>query len=290
MKYILPLICAALVVTGCKSDDEQMAHMKFSFEFDETLPRLNNLGEEAAVPDSHGTQHPTIKEMSAHYIELAQGKFTQLGQGLVVYKAPEVEVNGEMAVDFDKSKKASEFQEFLTIPISDLTPGTYEWVRVSLTYQLMDVKFRYQNPDLSIDGIYDGRIASFVGFNTFINSHTLKDSVFTVNDAKKQGYWAFETQIEGFGAVSSGESAKTTVVNPIQSTSPIPPGSCVVTGKLATPLVITGNETEDINLVLAFSINGSIEWVDNTKDGKWEPGAGEKLVDMGLRGLHPKVK
>ncbi|MFT7299068.1 MAG: hypothetical protein ACI9WO_001890 [Sphingobacteriales bacterium] len=79
-------------------------------------------------------------------------------------------------------------------------------------------------------------------------------------------------------------------LNNLGEEAAIPPGSCVVKGKLTTPLIITGNETEDINLVLAFSINGNIEWVDNTKDGIWEPGAGERLVDMGLRGLHAKVK
>jgi hypothetical protein len=64
----------------------------------------------------------------------------------------------------------------------------------------------------------------------------------------------------------------------------------VVTGKLAKPLVILGNETDDVDVVLAFSINNSLEWQEVNFDGKFEPGAGENIVDMGLRGLHPRIK
>jgi hypothetical protein len=54
--------------------------------------------------------------------------------------------------------------------------------------------------------------------------------------------------------------------------------------------VITGNETNSINLVLAFSINNSFEWKEVNVDGKFEPTAGETVEDMGLRGLHPYVR
>jgi hypothetical protein len=52
-------------------------------------------------------------------------------------------------------------------------------------------------------------------------------------------------------------------------------------------LVITGNETEDIYVTLSLSTNNSFEWVDTNPDGKWEPIAGEQVVDMGLRGMIP---
>jgi len=57
--------------------------------------------------------------------------------------------------------------------------------------------------------------------------------------------------------VSKGDGAGVTVVNPINSTSSVPAGSCVVTGQLATPIVITGNETSGKSIMLAFSINNS---------------------------------
>jgi len=36
-----------------------------------------------------------------------------------------------------------------------------------------------------------------------------------------------------------------------------------------------------------LSINKSIEWTEVVVDGKYEPSAGENVVDMGLRGLIP---
>jgi hypothetical protein len=77
------------------------------------------------------------------------------------------------------------------------------------------------------------------------------------------------------------------VPNPIFATSPIPQGSCVVTGAFTQPLVITGNETQDIVVTLSLSTNNSFEWVDSTPDGKWQPEVNEQVVDMGLRGLIP---
>jgi hypothetical protein len=71
--------------------------------------------------------------------------------------------------------------------------------------------------------------------------------------------------------------------------SPIPQGSCVVTGQFENGLTITGDETEDVTVTLSFSVNQSFEWTEINTDGKFEPSAGEELVDMGLRGLKPMV-
>lgn len=82
----------------------------------------------------------------------------------------------------------------------------------------------------------------------------------------------------------------TTVPNPLAATSPIPAGSCVVTGQFVNPLVIAGNETADVDLILSLSINKSFEWIEVNNDGMFEPLAGETVVDMGLRGLIPSRK
>jgi hypothetical protein len=79
------------------------------------------------------------------------------------------------------------------------------------------------------------------------------------------------------------------VPNPISSTSPVPAGSCVVTGSFDTPFTITGNETQDINCTMSLSTNKSFEWYDANQDGKYEPTAGDYPTDMGLRGLKPII-
>jgi hypothetical protein len=63
-----------------------------------------------------------------------------------------------------------------------------------------------------------------------------------------------------------------------------------VTGAFAQPLVITGNETEDIVITLSLSSNQSFEWQDGNGNGIFEPGLPEAVVDMGLRGLIPIVE
>ena len=297
MKLWMTAAVLALVTLACKKDDEpenETPQLKFSLEFDETLPRLGNFGEEVAVAPGNAAQHPDMKEVSLHYIELAPDSLTPLNSGAVVYTGSETTAGGINAVNFDEAARGGNGEVITSVNLSTLPPGTYNWLRVSLTYQKYDIDFMYNDPPYFDNADLEGTLASFVGFNTYISSHTVKDSVVTVNDDKLQGYWALETSGSAggvsFGSVTEGDGAGVTVVNPINATSPIPEGSCVVTGKLTEPLVITGNETEDIEIVLAFSINNSFEWEEVNADGKFEPAAGETVVDMGLRGLHPRKK
>jgi hypothetical protein len=104
-----------------------------------------------------------------------------------------------------------------------------------------------------------------------------------VNDDKLQGYWAFESN----GAMVKGQApaGATTVVNPLFASSPIPAGSCLVTGAFDAPLVISGNETEDVTVILSVSTNNSFEWTDPDGNGQYDPIDGDVPVDMGLRGM-----
>ena len=98
-----------------------------------------------------------------------------------------------------------------------------------------------------------------------------------------------EAHVPGFGFVTTGlaPAGATTGPNPLCATSPVPAGSCVVTGQFATPLVITGSETSDINIVISLSTNKSFEWIDTNGNGLYEPTLGEQVVDMGIRGMIP---
>jgi hypothetical protein len=296
---------AALVVglSACtKSESDSAANLQFRLKFDVTQARLNNVGQPAPLPAGHAAQTPTFRQMSLHYIELAPNALTLLGQGAIVYKAPETTAGGDNAVDFDQAKKAGDNEIFTTISLRDVPPGTYEWVRASVTYQNYDVRFNIRNVS-AVGDLLDqqGTVASFVGFNTYIKSVTPRTKVLQVNDDKRQGFWAFETNLSGayaaYNNLSSGEApaGSTTVVNPLFATSPIPAGSCVVTGKLVQPLVVTGDETEDVTVALSFSVNQSFEWVDTNGNGQLDFYAdqsqtSERIVDMGLRGLIPFVE
>jgi hypothetical protein len=300
-QYPFAVAMLLLALAGCKKDDSNnSANLQFRFQFDPNQERLNNIGLPATIPAGNAAQTPEFREMSVHYIELAPTAFTLLGQGAIVYKGQETGIGGENAVNFDQAAVGGNQEVFGTIQLKNIPPGTYEWVRSSVTYQNYDIRFNINNvPVIGTLSQQKGTVASFVGFNTYITSITPRSKTLVVNDDKKQGFWAFETSLtppyDVYNQISSGEApaGATTVVNPLFASSPIPPGSCVVTGKFATPLVITGQETENLTLTLSFSINNSFEWIDSNGNGQLDIYAdgvtpAEKIVDMGLRGLVPK--
>ncbi len=300
----LLLLILFLPLLSCKKEKDTISNdstkkLIFTLRFDPTQERLNAVGMDAEIPAGHAVQTPEFKSMSIHYIELSPNAFTPLGEGAIVFKGIETDKGGENAVDFDKALFGTNEQIFTTISLKNLAPGTYEWVRTSVTFQNYDIKFNLRNVPIIGDlDNQNGTVASFVGFNTYISSVRPSQKSLNVNDDKKQGFWAFETAFgvpfDIYNDVYSGQApaSSTTVVNPIFQSSPIPPGSCVVTGKLATPLVITGKELEDITIRLSYSINGSFEWEDKNGNGQLDFFAddatkNEQIVDMGLRGLLP---
>ena len=291
MRSILLCIAIGIGFSSCSKDGSNADGPKvnFIFKFDSTQIRLNGQGVEAPLAAGHKAQNPRFNSMSAHYLELTTSPLTLPGAGEVLYKAPEVNTGGTNAIDFSRSKFAGNNQVFLSVPLSELSAGTYNYLRVSLAYQNYNVWARVTSGPASL--MLDATVASFIGFNTYISSHKVKDSVITENANKAQGYWAFETSIPGIGGyVTKGQApaGATTVPNPLFATSPIPAGSCLVTGVFATPLVVTGAETSDINIIVSLSTNKSFEWIDADGNNTYDPLAGDQVVDMGIRGMVPK--
>jgi hypothetical protein len=298
MKKILVIIsCISIFSSSCSKEEEDPTtdtttpatstgpNLIFKLYFDSTLARLDNFGNPATIPAGNSAQSPRFNKMSTHYIEFAPDSLTALGSGEIVYKGAETTSGGSNAVDFDQAVTKEQGDVFYSIPLSQINTGTYKWLRVSLTYQNYDIDFK------AAGNIYSGTLASFVGFNTYITNYDINTQNVVVNSNKIQGYWGFETSVLGSFYVSEGQSPGTTVPNPISVTSPIPAGSCVVTGNFPTPLVVTGNETQDIIVNINLSTNNSFEWKDLNSDGIFEPSdgvnPGDTVVDMGLRGLFP---
>ncbi len=287
MRFLYSLIfCCSVsfVMMSCKKTvSNRRPVVNFVFKFDSTQVRLNNLGQPASIPAGNAAQSPVFNLMSSHYVELALDQYTAVGAGDILYHAAETTAGGSTAIDFTKSTFAGNNQVFLSVPIDSITPGSYHWLRVSLAYQNYNVKYSANGQS------HTGTIASFIGFKTYVNSYKIKDSTVIVNANKSQGYWGFETSVSGFGVVRTGQSpaGATTVPNPIFATSPIPAGSCLATGQFASPLVITGNETSDITIVVSLSTNNSFEWIDADNNGTYDPLNGDQVVDMGVRGLIP---
>ncbi|MBL7886443.1 MAG: hypothetical protein JNJ52_06825 [Flavobacterium sp.] len=277
------LLITAVSFVSCTDSDDTLGDPKLiiKFKFDPTQVRLNNLGQPSTLAPGHGGQSPIFNGISSNYIEMAPLNTTPLGLGEILFHGAETTTGGDLAIDFSQAKIVGEDEVFLEVPLRAVNPGTYRWMRVSLSYQNYQISVREAGTD------YTGTLASFVGYNTYINSFNIGSHVFDVNANKLQGYWAFA--LNDFDYATSGQApvGATTVPNPLWNSSPIPDGSCVVTGNFFEPLVIEENEKKDIVVTLSLSTNKSFEWVDTNGNGKYEPSLGENVVDMGLRGLVP---
>ena len=290
-KTTLLILSAMLIMFSCKKDEikdddatPNEPQLIFKVLIDTEQERLDNLGQPAEIPAGNSAQTPDFNTISAHYIELTPNAFTQVGDGEVVYHAPETEAGGGLAIDFSKSKIVKNGEVMYSIPLKDVSPGGYDYARVSVVYQNYDVDFKAEGMNMK------ATLASFVGYNTYITTHKVKSLEDEVNGNKLQGYWAWETHPNGVlttPLLQTGQSPGTTVPNPIASTSPIPAGSCLVTGEFTEKLILTGEETDDVIIELSFSVNNSFEWEDPNGNGIFEPLDGETVVDMGLRGLIP---
>ena len=287
MRTLLLLLTVSIGVgfSGCQYGDDPAAdgpYIVFKFQFDPNQERFDSFGQPATVPNGHAAQSPSFNSISGHYVELIPSAWTALGAGEVVYQGAETTASGDMAIDFNQAKVVGENEVFLSIPIEDVAAGTYEFVRVSVSYQNYNINYNALGLNLT------GTLASFVGYNTYISSVQVDQQAVTVNDDKLQGYWAFESA----GTMTTGQApaGATTVPNPIFASSPIPQGSCLVTGEFETPLTINGDETEDVVVVLSVSTNQSFEWTDPDGNGQYDPLDGDVPVDRGLRGLKAIVQ
>ena len=131
MKNYLPisamtLMVAAILFTSCKKDKDPVEpvvpvyNLVLKYKFDSTQVRLNNLGQPEPMPAGHAGQSPRFNKMSSHYIELAQTRWTALGQGEVVYLAPETTAGGDNAINFSQSSFAGDGEVFFKIPLKRL--------------------------------------------------------------------------------------------------------------------------------------------------------------------------
>jgi len=298
MRKLLLLIFIPFILISCKKDEPdppgtgEGPYLRFKFKFDNTQQRLGIFGQPSTVPSGNAAQHPEFNGMSAHFIELVQTNLTPYQGGQQAYMGAETTAGGDNAIDFENAIVKNEGEVWHQVSLSEIEPGTYRNLRVSVAYQNYDVKYNINNVPIVGDvPNQKGTVACFVGFNTYIKTLQPKTMEEVINDDKKQGFWAFETDLDSpldqYNQITTGQAPNTTVVNPFSV--PIPVGSCVVGGNLSEPVEITGNETEDITITLSFSTNNSFEWVDQNGNGEWDMDATslavEPVVDMGLRGL-----
>ena len=324
IKFLFTPLLLAITLVACEkpatsnnNNNSSSPRLRFVLKLDSTQVRLDAIGNPSTIPSNHRAQSPRFNSFGAHYIELAATDTTGVGRGTVLYVTHTVPTAAVTvgsttytnAIDFDSLQLKNSGGEIFSIPLSQVKPGSYKWYRMSVAYQNYDVNYvikagttvnSYTFPS---DYFGTGTLASFVGFQTYINSYTLKTQSIAVNAPKMQGYWGFESPFVYAGVTytttptqGQAPAGATTVVNPIFASSPIPQGSCLVTGQFknalltAQNLIITGMETSDITVVVSMSINNSFEWQENSGDNYYCPLNGDVVTDMGLRGLIPIIQ
>ena len=197
MKKIAWIPLLALFFASCTKSGVTERYLILKFKFDPTQERLNDTGGIATIPAGNAALSPIFNGMSTHYVELASDSITPLGMGTILYKGS----LKDSAIDFSKSVIAANGETFLQIPLSSLKPGTYKWLRMSLAYQNYDVPYRMDTVvnGVSFNSNYIGTVASFIGYNTYIEDYMIKTKKVTVNGKRRQGYWGFETTVGSNG-------------------------------------------------------------------------------------------
>jgi hypothetical protein len=129
MKKIIVLFSIVLIshlFVSCGEDidnvNDRKPNLIVKFQFDPHQQRLNNIGQPAAVAPGNAAQTPDFNAISAHYFELAPTAFTQLGQGTILYRAPETGAGGANAINFDRAVIVEEGEAFVKIPLSEVMP------------------------------------------------------------------------------------------------------------------------------------------------------------------------
>lgn len=312
-RYFFILMTGLVVLSSCKKDkvddttkttEDQGPYLIMKFDMDSTMVRLDNMGDPVAVAAGNAAQNPIMHYIAAHYVEFTPNEYTLLGDGDVVYNSPKTSNEpGQGAIIIDDVKEVKDGETFLKIPLKNVNPGSYKYLRISIAYENYDINYHidttvtYNSTDYHIVQNNVGRIANFLGFNNHIGTYTIKDSSVTVNGDETQGYWGFESAVNilgtEYGFVVTGEvpPGQTTVPNVIANTSPIPYGSCIVTGDFANgPFVVSGNETQDITIRVKVSTNNGFEWEDLNGNGLYDPLNNEHPVDMGVRGIQGVIE
>ena len=201
LKNLFVLLLITSILVSCSNSRKPKLIVKLVV--DETQGRLGNNGMPVTMPLGNAGQSPLFNSISAHYLELSQSASTQLGEGTVLYHAPETSRGGEDAIDFRKAEVVEPNMARNTSV--SLDAGTYEWVRLSLSYQRYDIVFHYN------DQPYSATFASFVGFMQYIKDFEIDGKVVEVEN-KKQGFWAFNS-IAGLQTGQTLEGATTVLTH-----------------------------------------------------------------------------
>ncbi|MCX6208781.1 MAG: hypothetical protein NTZ59_04600 [Bacteroidetes bacterium] len=333
MNRLACIALLALVFASCtKGTNERYLILKI--KFDPTEERLDDSGLVVTnFPSGVGKLTPKYNSIAAQYIELSSDSTTPYGAGTPLFplfkSISHTDTSGHIAVDYGSLEMVGDGEAVLSIPLSSVKPGTYQFLRFSIAAQNFDIPYKLDTtisnfiynginyPGGYFSGLYNATIATFSSDSTYFKdgysikyylNNNVKDAI------KRQGYWGFETNIGTNSiyypaAVTTATQQEASSVNVLYRKSPTPSSFSVFTAAVngikyskngmtpptiaPMPLTITGTETESIVIECALFTKNSFEWNDNfSGDNQWNnpfPFPKESIIDMGIRGMKPVV-
>jgi hypothetical protein len=298
------LASIVLVLASCGKKNNTYVH--FKIKFDPLQERLNSVGIPVGVTAGKSAQTPVLNGIGINSLEMCFNGNVPLGTGSVLHNTLETQKGDTKYIELTQVKMAKDGEIILSVPMSDIPKGKYEWIRTGVAYENFDVQFNLLNAPSAGNFLDErGAMAVITNTNSFISKLKVFNREENIDGAKKQGFWLFESKLSpgyaSYNTIYQGQMAANSItfVNPLAQSSPISKEANIITGRLETPLSILGNEEEDITVVLSFSTNKIFEWEDNiNRNGKWDidlkgvsttPSI-ELVSDVGLRGMRAFIQ
>ena len=292
----MAVILAALSMFSCNKDVKEFVSQYFISEADPSGARLDWDGNSSEVAAGNiGITPDSVLNIGIHYLELVQDANTAYKSGVIIYRSPETFQGGEIAIDFDSLLFLAPGTEIFNANLRKIPPGTYSYIRASVTCISYGITVDLDDvPGAGAVNNVPATMYSFLGYRTYIGSIQADTNDQEINANRALGFWLLETrQPEAdWNKVIQTQlnSNLVTVVNELSDSAPIPNSTAIITGVFDEPLVITGEESDDLYLTLTFSVNKVIEVADANSDGTWDLNyqfnvLSEELMDHGLRSL-----
>ena len=297
--FRLPLTVVLLSVAtlfSCNKDVKEFVSQYFQSEADPDGIRLDRDGNASTIASGDiGITPDSISNIGIHYMELVPDAGTAYKNGIIIYRSAETFEGGEIAIDFDSLLFVAPGTAIFNANLRKIPPGTYSYIRASVACISYDMQIDLDDiPGVDEANDVPSTFYSFLGYRTYIRIIQGDSLTQEVNANRALGFWLLETKHPGSAwnkiFQSQVNSNQVTVVNELSGTAPIPNTTGVITGRFEEPLVITGEEPDDLYITLTFSVNDVLEVEDSNGDGNLDINyqfdvLSEVLKDHGLRSL-----
>lgn len=248
----------------------------------------SNLASPYILQPGHAAQSPTVLALALEQIELLSEASTLAGKGVMLYTAPQTSCAGAqyyLPTNYCKLHLIGDSEIVFSLALNAVPPGTYKWLRLSVAYSEMKIVSRSTS-----SGNGPSTFAGFYGESVYLTKIKTQNSVLFPKTTvpKQRRYYMFYQEVFGQALQLEGYAPRQSIFN--ENPMPTYNNNIYVeftdlSGNTAKPLLVTGNETTNLEVQLIFGTDKLFEWQEKTADGIFQPEIGETVYDFGFRNL-----